>query len=151
MSSRFPDIDLIGQPDFAAALRQLSPGPVTGVDLLVVYDTDYDFLARVLKAAGFADPKVELQLLPWTPEAGGVDLAGLVRYLKIKRVILFGQDLAAFGLHFQVVDYFPVEVAGVKYLQAPSVGVIAAAKAAGDNGPAGALWRAVKAGFMQDQ
>lgn len=151
MSSLFPDIDLIGQPDFAEALRHLAPNAVAGVDLLVIYDTDYDFLAKVLNAAGFTDPKVEVHLLPWTAEQGGIDLARLIRHLQVKRVILFGQDLVALGLHFHVAAYFPVAVAGVTYLTTPSVADIASAKANGDNGPAGALWRAVKAGFLKEQ
>ncbi len=150
MQSRFPDIDLIGQPDFAAALRLLAPEAVAGVDVLVVYDTDYDFLARVLQAAGFSDPELEVHLLPWTAEQGGIDLAGLLRHLRVKRVILFGQELPALGLHFQVADYFAVQVGGITYLKAPSVNLIATAKANGDNGPAGALWRAIKAGFTKD-
>jgi len=145
----FPDIDLIGQPEYHEALRQLSPNAVAGVDMLVVYDTDLEFLSRVLNAAGFDEPELQLQLLEWSPEKGGLDLTGLIRHLKIKRVLLFGQEQKALGLHFNVADYFAVEVAGVTYLKTPSVGEIAAAKANGDNGPAGALWRGVKAGFMK--
>ncbi|MEM9930470.1 MAG: hypothetical protein AAF840_11670 [Bacteroidota bacterium] len=149
MPSRFPDIELIGQPGFAEALRHLAPKAVAEVDMLVIYDTNFEFLARVLNAAGFEDPQVELHLLPWTEEQGGVDLAALLRHLQVNRVILFGQDLSALGLHFQIADYFPVSIAGVTYLKVPSVDFIATAKAKGDNGPAGALWRAVKAGFMK--
>lgn len=147
----FPNIDLIGQPEYHEALRQLSPNAVAGVDMLVVYDTDLDFLARVLKAAGFDEPKLQLHLLHWSPAEGSIDLTGLIRHLKIKRVLLFGQDLKTLGLHFHVADYFAVEVAGVTYLKTPSVSEIATAKANGDNGPAGALWRGVKAGFMREE
>lgn len=146
----FPDIDLIGQPNYADALRQLSPNAVAGVDMLVVFDTEYDFLARVLGAAGYDDPKLQLQLLEWTPASGPVDLAGLIRHLQIKRVLLFGQGMRSLGLHFEVADYFPVQVAGVTYMKSPSVGEIATAKANGDNGPAGALWRGVKGGFLRE-
>ena len=82
----FPDIDLIGQPEYKEALRQLSPNAVTGVDMLVIYDTDLDFLTRVLNAAGFDEPKLQLHLLQWSPAEGGVDLTGLIRHLNIKRV-----------------------------------------------------------------
>lgn len=146
----FPNIDLIGQPEYRDALRQLSPNAVVGVDVLVIYDGDFDFLARVLNAAGYDDPKLQLQLLLWSPAEGGLDLTGLIRHLKIRRVLLFGQDTAALGLHFQVADYFPVEVAGVTYLKNPSVAHISEAKAKGDNGPAGALWRGVKGHFMRE-
>lgn len=147
--STFPSFSLIGQPDYAAALRKLPPEAVAGVDTLIIYDADYDFLARVLGAAGYDDPKLQLHLLEWSPTEGGIDLAGLLRRLAIRRVMLFGQDAAALGLHFQVADYFPVAVAGVTYLRAPSVTLIAEAKARGDNGPAGGLWRGVKAAFMR--
>lgn len=147
----FPDIDLIGQPGYADALRQLSPSAVAGVDMLVIYDTDFEFLARVLGAAGYDDPKLQLQLLEWAPTSGPLDLTGLIRRLQIKRVLLFGQNLKSFGLHFEVADYFPVQVAGVTYMKNPSAGEIAAAKANGDNGPAGALWRGVKASFTKGE
>jgi hypothetical protein len=149
--SLFPNIDLIGQPDYADALRQLSPNAVAGVDTLVIYDADLAFLSRVLNAAGYDDPALQLHLLHWSEEQGGIDLAGLVRHLKIKKVMLFGQSSKGCGLHFNVADYFPVEVAGCTYLVCPSVETIATAKANGDNGPAGALWRAVKASFMKPQ
>jgi|AntRauTorckE5430_2_1112549.scaffolds.fasta_scaffold01819_8 hypothetical protein len=148
--SPFPSFSLIGQPDYAAALRQLTPKAVAGVDTLIIYDADYDFLARVLGAAGYDDPKLQLHLLEWSPQRGGIDLAGLLRHLAIRRVMLFGQDAASFGLHFHVADYFPVAVAGVTYLKAPSAAVISQAKAKGDNGPAGGLWRGVKAAFMKE-
>ncbi len=148
--STFPDIDLIGQPNYDDALRQLSPNAVEGVDMLIVYDTDFEFLARVLGAAGFDEPKLQLQLLEWKPTSGSLDLIGLVRHLNIKRVLLFGQDLKTLGLHFEVANYFPVQVAGVTYMKSPSAGEIATAKAKGDNGPAGALWRGVKGGFMRE-
>jgi len=147
----FPNLDLIGQPDYHEALRGLAPNAAAGVDLLVIYDGALDFLTRVLNAAGYDDPPLQARLLEWTPKKGGIDLAGLVRHLGIKRVLLFGQDAAALGLHFQVVDYFPVEVSGVTYLRAPSAGQIAEAKANGDNGPAGALWRGVKAGYVRER
>jgi|GEM_PF-1661635 len=145
----FPAIDLIGQPDYREALRQLSPDAVEGVDTLVVYDTDLDFLTRVLNAAGYAAPGRQLHLLHWSPTDGALDLTGLVRHLKIRRILLFGQDAKALGLHFHVADYFAVEVAGVIYLKAPSVEMIATAKANGDNGPAAALWRGVKEYFVR--
>ncbi|MFT6484000.1 MAG: hypothetical protein ACJAWN_000713 [Neolewinella sp.] len=146
----FPDIDLIGQPDYADALRQLSPNAVEGVDMLVIHGTDYDFLARVLGAAGFDDPKLQLHLLEWSPITGPLDLTGLIRHLKIKRVLLFGQDMKSLGLHFQVLDYFMVEISGVSYMKSPPAGEIAGAKAKGDNGPAGSLWQGVKGGFMRE-
>lgn len=146
----FPDIDLIGQPEYGEALRRLSPHAVAGVDMLVVYDSDLEFLARVLNAAGFDEPAIQLHLLEWNPARGGLDLTGLIRHLKVRRVLLFGQELKALGLHFQVADYFSVEVAGVTYLKTPSVSTISTAKARGDNGPAGALWRGIKGGFMRE-
>ncbi|WP_020570475.1 hypothetical protein [Neolewinella persica] len=149
--SIFPNIDLIGQPEYAEALRKLSPNAVAGVDTLVVYDTDLAFLSRVLNAAGYDDPALQLHLLGWSPDQGDIDMAGLVRHLKIRKVMLFGQELKGLGLHFNVADYFPVEVSGCTYLVCPSAETIATAKANGDNGPAGALWRAVKAQFMNPQ
>ena len=145
----FPAVDLIGVPDNATALAQLPPAPRAGVDLLVVYDGEYPFLERVLNAAGYDDPAVQTYLLAWSPADGGVDLARLLRRFGVTRVLLFGQQRRALGLHFSVADYFAVTVAGVTYLCCPAVAEIAAAKAAGDNGPAGLLWRAVKEGFLR--
>jgi hypothetical protein len=147
----FPDIDLIGQPNYDDALRQLSPNAVEGVDMLVIYDSDIEFLNKVLGAAGFDEPKLQLQLLEWTAASGPLDLTGLIRHLNIKRVLLFGQDRKALGLHFEVADYFPVQVAGVTYMKNPSAAEIATAKANGNNGPAGALWRGVKGRFMREE
>ena len=142
--------DLINQPDLATARERLQPEVDPAADLLVVYEDDYDFLARVLQAAGYDAPQTQLHLLPWTAADGPLTLTALQRHLGISKTILFGQDLPALGLHFQVVDFFAVTVAGVTYLQCPAVSTIAAAKASGNNGPAGALWKAVKANFLRE-
>jgi len=126
-SPLFPSFSLIGQPD-----------------------NELPFLERVLAAAGYQEPASQLHLLRWTADEGGLDLARIVRRLQINKVMIFGQEAKAMGLHFVVAPYFPVEVAGVTYLLAPSVKSIADAKAKGDNGPAGALWRGIKSGFMRD-
>ena len=145
--SIFPDIPLIAQPDNAGVDLQLTDRQ--DLDLLVVYDAELPFLERVLGAAGYKEPAHELHLLRWTAADGGLQLARIVRRLKVSRVMVFGQDAAALGLHFMVAPYFPVGLGGVTYMLCPSVKSIADAKAAGDNGPAGALWRGVKAGFMK--
>lgn len=143
----FPDISLIAQPEDDALDLQLSPR--TDLDLLVVYDSERPFLERVLAAAGYDAPTHQLHLLRWTADDGGLLLAQAIRRLSIKKVILFGQSLPDCGLHFNVAPYFPVTVAGVVYLVVPSVKSIAEAKAQGDNGPAGALWRAIKQQFLR--
>ncbi len=146
----FPDITLIAQPDNAATELQISTR--TDLPLLVVYDSELPFLEKVLAAAGYKEPAHQLHLLRWTADDGGLQLAQIVRGLKVSQVMLFGQHLRDLGLHFTVAPYFPVDVAQVTYLVAPSVKHIADAKAAGNNGPAGSLWRAIKARFMrQDQ
>lgn len=146
-SPLFPSFPLIGQPDNAGTDLQLSER--TDLDLLVIYDAELPFLERVLAAAGYTEPASQLHLLRWTTNDGGLDLARIVRRLQVNKVMVFGQQAKAMGLHFEVAPYFPVTVAGVTYLLAPSVKSIAEAKATGDNGPAGALWRGVKAGFMR--
>jgi hypothetical protein len=143
----FPDITLIEQPDNAATELQLSQR--TDLDLLVVYDSELPFLERVLAAAGYNEPAHQLHLLRWTSEDGGLRLASIIRSLQVKQVMMFGQDLQQLGLHFTVAPYFPVSLAGVTYLIAPPVKDIAEAKASGNNGPAGNLWRAIKANFLR--
>lgn len=145
----FPDITLISQPDNAATALQLSER--TDLPLLVVYDGELPFLERVLAAAGYDEPAHQLHLLRWTTDDEDLQLAQIVRRLRVKRVMLFGQDLRALGLHFTVAPYFPVDVARVTYLVAPSAQLIAEAKAAGNNGPAGNLWRAIKARFLRQE
>lgn len=143
----FPDITLIEQPDNAATELQLSQR--TDLDLLVVYDAELPFLEKVLAAAGYDEPAHQLHLLRWTDDDGGLNLASIVRQLKVKQVMVFGQNLKALGLHFTVALYFPVDIAGATYLIAPSVKSIAEAKASGNNGPAGNLWRAIKVSFLR--
>lgn len=145
----FPDITLIGQPDNAATELQLSQR--TDLDLLVIYDAELPFLERVLAAAGYDAPAHQLHLLRWTADDGGLNLASIIRNLQVKQVMIFGQSLKALGLHFTVAPYFPVSVAGITYLIAPSAAAISAAKAKGDNGPAGNLWRAIKGSFLRPQ
>lgn len=143
----FPSFPLIAQPDDAGVDLQLSDR--TDLDLLVIYDAELPFLERVLGAAGYDAPAHQLHLLRWTAEDGGLHLAGIIRRRRVKKVLLFGQDPAGLGLHFVVAPYFPVTVAGVAYMLCPSVQTIADAKANGDNGPAGNLWRGVKAAFLK--
>lgn len=148
-SPLFPSFPLIGQPDNAGTDLQLSQR--TDLDLLVIYDSELPFLERVLAAAGYNEPASQLHLLRWTPEDGGLDLARIIRRLRVNKVMIFGQDAKAMGLHFIVAPYFPLTVAGVTYLMAAPVKTISDAKAKGDNGPAGALWRGVKAGFLRQK
>ena len=143
----FPDFSLLNIPDNDGTDLQLSDR--TDLDLLVVYEGELPFLERVLGAAGYKEPASQLHLLRWTAAEGGLDLARLVRRLHVDKVILFGQDLKALGLHFEVAPYFPFPVSGVTYMICPPVKTIAEAKAGGDNGPAGQLWRGVKAAFMR--
>lgn len=144
----FPSFPLINIPDNDGTDLQLSDR--TDLDLLIVYEGELPFLERVLGAAGYKEPAHELHLLRWTATDGGLDLARIVRRLHVNKVIIFGQDVKALGLHFEVAPYFPVAVSGVTYMVCPAVGVIAKAKADGDNGPAGNLWRGVKAAFMRE-
>lgn len=145
--SIFPSFTLIGQPDIAGTDLQLTER--TDLDLLVVYDAELPFLERVLAAAGYDEPAHQLHLLRWTPADGDLDLARIVRKFGVKQVMIFGQPPKSLGLHFVVSPFFPVEVAGVTYLIAPSAKSIADAKAAGNNAAAGNLWRAIKAAFLR--
>ena len=147
MPDLFPSFPLIGQPGNDGIDLQLSER--TDLDLLVVYDAELPFLERILAAAGYDQPTHQLHLLRWTAEDGPLDLARIQRGLQLSKIILFGQDLPALGLHFRVAPYFPVTLAGVTYLTAPPLATIAAAKAKGDNGPAGNLWRAIQAEFLR--
>ncbi|MEO0733464.1 MAG: hypothetical protein AAFZ52_11555 [Bacteroidota bacterium] len=138
----FPAISLIDQGEDQTPVL---PGPR---EVLVLYVSESDFVERVFKAASYTNPQEELALLAWEP-GKSLLLAQLVRRLGANKVVLFGQDLKALGLHFRVAPYFPVTVAGCTYLVAESDVEIAAAKAAGNNGPAGRLWRALQNGFIK--
>lgn len=139
---------LIGQPALAAALERCNAEPSPTAKLLVVYDAERPFVERILAAAGYTDLPTQAHLLEWTADDGGLDLAALRHHLGVKKVILFGQSLPALGLHFQVANYFPLEVAGVDFLVAESAAAISRAREAGNNGPAAALWQAIKASFL---
>ena len=118
-----------------------------GRDLLVLFEENQAFVERVLSAAGYADIPHQVFLLQRQDKAP-LDVSRLVRRLEVSKVLLFGQDLPSLGLHFQVAPYFPVVVAGLRFLVAQSVAEIATAKAEGDNAPAGNLWRALQKGFL---
>ena len=141
--------NLIGQPEVAAALEKL--GPARNLELLVLYYGELSrraFLSRILAAAGYKEPGTQLHLLEW-PVDQSLDLIGLVRKLGVKKVILFGYRLPELGIHFEVANYFPLEVAGVTYLIADSLDFIEDAKLGGDNRAAGALWNGVKDRFAR--
>ena len=143
----FPHLRLTGQPGYADALDRL--GPARDLPLLVLYHGELErraFLLRILSAAGYPEPGTQLHLLEWSPTTP-LDLAGLLRACGARQVILFGYEPAPLGLHFSVSQYFPVEVAGVRYLLADSLEFIETTKAAGDNRAAGALWKGVQDGF----
>ena len=140
---------LIGQPNNAVALEKLSPA--RDLNLLVVYHGELvlrSFLQRILGAAGYKDPGTQLHLLEW-PQDTPLDLAALVRTLGVDKVILFGYDLPQLGLHLEVANYFPITVAGTTYLVADSLEYIAQTKEVGDNQAAGALWGAMREGFLR--
>ena len=140
---------LIGQPDYDAALQKL--GPARDLDLLVLYHGELSrrsFLGRILGAAGYRDPGTELHLLEWSA-AEDLDLRGLIRQLGVSKVILFGYPVDRLGLHFSVANYFPVTVGEITYLLADSLEFIEQQKTAGDNRPAAALWNAIKDSFLQ--
>ncbi|WP_420461214.1 hypothetical protein [Neolewinella sp.] len=141
--------NLIGQPEVGPALEKL--GPARGLELLVVYHGELSrraFLSRILAAAGYDAPGEQLHLLEW-PADQDLDLTGLVRALGVTKVMLFGYELAGLGLHFEVANYFPLEVGGVTYLIADSLEYIEEAKAGGDNRAAGALWNGMKERFAR--
>ena len=141
----FPDLTPIGQPDYADALAAL--GPARDLPLLVLYHGELPrraFLEKVLTAAGHADPAREVHLLDW-PATTPLDLSGLVRELNVSTVYLFGYDLPALGLHFEVGQYFPLAVGGVTYLVADSLEFIEDSKERGDNRAARSLWAAISA------
>ena len=139
--------NLIGQPEVGPALEKL--GPARELELLVVYHGELSrrtFLRRILAAAGYDAPGEQLHLLEW-PVERDLDLTGLIRALGVTKVMLFGYELAGLGLHFEVANYFPLEVGGVTYLIADSLEYIEDAKAGGDNRAAGALWNGMKDRF----
>lgn len=145
----FPSFRLIGQPDWRSLPGDLVSSPQK--EMLILYGGNRSFLERIFGAAGYDQPGEQLHLLEWTPEAGGLDLAGIARRLSVKKIILFGQDLPSLGHHFLLTDYFPAEIAGRSYLTAPPLATIKEAKEAGDNRPAAALWKAIQNGFLREQ
>lgn len=140
----FPNLRLIKEGDIDRI-------PATDIDLtarhhlLVLYDEDLPFLQRVLKAAGYAEG--EFHAITW-PAGEPLNLSLLIRKLGVNKIILFGQDLPALGLHFQLAPYYPVTLANRTYLVAEPISSITAAKAKGNNTPAAALWRALQQGFL---
>jgi hypothetical protein len=142
------NFQLIGQPDLNDLPAEMTASP--DKDLLIVFRDNLPFLERILGAAGFQTPAEQLHLLAWAPEDGPLDLTGLARHLRVEKIILFGQSLPSLGLHFQLTDYFPVEIAGRRFLKAPALDKISAAKDAGNNGPAGLLWKAIQNGFLRE-
>ena len=145
----FPAFDLIRQPDTGPA-TEVSTASVKESCPLVVYDGEWQFLERVLNAAGYTDPAAELHLLEWTEDNGPLDLSALALKLGTDRILLFGQDLTALGLHFRIARYAPVTIGGRTYLVADSAVRIAAAKSAGDSGPSRLLWNSMKAAFLKE-
>ena len=145
----FPVVNLIQMPDNAAfPAEELRAEPEK--KLLVIYDGDLPFVVRVLAAAGYDDPKAQLHLIRRQPEdAEQLDLATLAERLDIDKVILFGQQPSDLGLHFIVQPYYPIEVAGRTYMICQAIREIAAAKSAGNNQPAAALWAGMKQGFLR--
>ena len=140
---------LTGQPDYAGALEQLSPD--RDRELLVVYYGELArraFLGRILGAAGYRQPGEDLHLLEW-PVTDDLDLSGLLRNLRARKVILFGYPPEQLGLHFRVANYFPLTVAGVTYLFADSLEHIERTKDEGDNRAAGALWKAIQQAYCK--
>ncbi|MTB52851.1 hypothetical protein [Lewinella sp. W8] len=144
----FLNFQLIGQPDRDPHTATLIPDPAK--DTLIVYRGELPFLQRILAAAGYDNPAEQLHLLSWPDPEQSLDLADLTRHLLVSKVILFGQNLPALGLHFQLTDYFPAEIAGKRFLKAPALTEIKSAKEAGNNVPAGSLWKAIQNGFLRE-
>ena len=142
------EFTLIGQPDFAPALAQL---PRTCARApLVLYAGGSEartFLDRILNAAGYERPEEQLNLLEWPLDAP-LDLTGLVRHLESDRIICFGHDTNVLGIHFFAQKYSPVTVTARTFLFAEPLTTILEAKQNGNNGPAGALWGALKSSFL---
>jgi len=139
----FPTITVTTQPDNDWLTEQITEAAADKT-LLVIYDGELGFLERVLAAAGYADPKRELHLIRREADDAALDLTVLCHQLGIRQVILFGQELPALGLHFNVAPYAPIEVGGRTYLVCESAVHIAEQKELGNNKPAGALWAGVK-------
>ena len=140
------NFQLIGQPDLNDLPTEITASP--DKKLLIVFQDNLPFLERILGAAGYTNPSEQLHLLAWSQEDGQLDLAGLARQIQVDKIILFGQNLSALGLHFQLSNYYPTEIAGKKFLTAPPLAEIKSAKDAGNNGPAGSLWKAIQNGFL---
>ena len=142
----FLNFQLIGQPDPNDLPAEMTAS--ADKELLIVFQDNLPFLERILGAAGYTNPADQLHLLAWNNDDGALDLAGLARQLQVSKVILFGQNLPQLGLHFQLTNFFPADIAGKKFLVAPSLAEIKSAKEAGNNGPAGSLWKAIQNGFL---
>ena len=139
---------LIHQPDFTPALAHL---PRTCARApLVLYTGGAEartFLDRILNAAGYERPDEQLNLLEWPLDAP-LDLIGLARHLESDRIICFGYDTAVLGIHISAQKYSPVTVTARTFLFAEPLTTIQEAKRNGNNGPAGALWGALKSSFL---
>lgn len=146
----FPSMDLVAQPDNSLLAEQVvEPHPEKR--LLVIYDSNLPFLERVLGAAGYKNPKDELHLIRHESGEEPFDLASLLGRLEVSEVILFGQELAGLGLHFQIARYAPVRIADRLFMVCESVEKISSAKEKGNNQPAAALWKGIKAAFLKEK
>ena len=144
----FPSLQLTQLPDNAAlAEHELSPDP--GKSLLVIYESDLPFLSKVLAAAGYKDVDNDLHILRHEADDPSLDLSALLRRLGVDKVMLFGQELSALGLHFHIAHYAPLTIGAATYMVCPGLAEIAAAKQAGNKTPSVNLWRGVQAAFLK--
>lgn len=143
-------MDLIAQPDNSLLAEQVvEPHPEKR--LVVIYDSNLPFLERVLGAAGYKNPTDELHLIRHERGDEPFDLASLLGRLQVSEVICFGQELASLGLHFQIAEYATVRIADRLFMICGSVEKISSEKEKGNNQPAAALWKGIKAGFMKEK
>lgn len=144
----FPTLRITQLPD-NAALAEHDLAHHENKTLLVIYEANKPFLEKVLAAAGYKNPTTDLHLLRHEPDDPAFDLTTLLRQLNANQVILFGQDLPALGLHFQIAQYAPLTIGAATYMVCPGVAEIAAAKLAGNKTPSINLWRGLQAAFLK--
>lgn len=142
----FFDFDIVRQP----AVPKLEPAEEKQNLLIIFRDGEgkLEFLKSILKAAGYQHPEKELYLLPFSESDASLDLAGLLRHLKVSRAMVFGLSPEPLGYHLRLAPYVPIEINQRWILLADDLADIFSEKEAGKPQKAGALWQAVKAQFL---
>ena len=111
-------------------------------------ELDIPYAARIIGAVKLSLEE-DMYLLPWR-EKTDYSLSGLLRQLQVDRVLVFGVEPAALGLHFQAPRFLPVRVDGRTFLFSCSLTQLRNNREAGNRENAVKLWNALRQMFPID-